>query len=102
MRNTLEPNLGLTGTGQEVSIMRSTLIRKNILVTEEDGITRINLKTGDENFDHMLSVIAGFVQAAKREGNEEFSKLYAEPDIPSREDRNTQIPDSDLPCGSSS
>ena len=82
LRNTLEPNLGLTGTGQEVSIMRSTLIRKNILVTEEDGITRINLKTGDENFDHMLSVIAGFVQAAKREGNEEFSKLYAELTFP--------------------
>lgn len=30
LRNELEPNLGLTGTGQEVSIMRSTLIRTGV------------------------------------------------------------------------
>lgn len=36
LRNTLEPGLGFTGTGQEVSIMRSTLVRKNILVEEEE------------------------------------------------------------------
>ena len=30
LRNELEPNLGLTGSGQEVSIMRSTLIRTGI------------------------------------------------------------------------
>ena len=43
LRNTLEPNLGFTGTGQEVSIMRSTLVRKNILVEDEDGNIKISL-----------------------------------------------------------
>lgn len=78
LRNTLEENLGLTGTGQEVSIMRSTLIRKNVLVTEAGGLTRINLSTGDENLDYMLSVISGFIQDAKRKGNCNFGELYHE------------------------
>lgn len=47
LRNVLEPNLGLTGTGQEVSIMRSTLIRKGVLLDDEDG-TRINLDPPDK------------------------------------------------------
>lgn len=76
LRNTLEENLGLTGTGQEVSIMRSTLIRKNVLVTEEGGLTRINLNTGDEDLDYMLSVISGFIQSAKRKGSCDFTELY--------------------------
>lgn len=75
LRNTLEPDLGFSGTGQEVSIMRSTLIRKNVLVNEE-GVTRINLETGDTNLDHMLGVISGFIQDAKRKGVCEFAQLY--------------------------
>lgn len=75
LRNTLEPNLGFTGTGQEVSIMRSTLIRKNILL-EENGFVRINMKTGDENIDNMLAVIIRFIQQAKRKGECKFDELY--------------------------
>ena len=78
LRNTLEENLGLTGTGQEVSIMRSTLIRKNVLITEAGGLTRINLNTGDNNLDYMLSVISGFIQEAKRKGSCDFGELYYE------------------------
>lgn len=78
LRNTLEENLGLTGTGQEVSIMRSTLIRKNVLLTDDNGLTRINLKTGDENLDYVFDVIVGFIQNAKRKGKSEFSELYNE------------------------
>lgn len=77
LRSTLEPSLGFTGTGQEVSIMRSTLVRKNILV-EEEGVARINLKTGDDNLDYMLGVISGFIQGAKRKGVCEFTQLYYE------------------------
>lgn len=76
LRNTLEENLGLTGTGQEVSIMRSTLIRQKILVTEASGVTRINLKTGDVDLDYMLDVISGFILDAKRKGTGDFSELY--------------------------
>ena len=75
LRNTLEPGLGFTGTGQEVSIMRSTLVRKNVLV-EENGTVRINLKTGDANLDNMLAVISKFIQKAKRRGECGFDELY--------------------------
>ena len=42
LRSELEPNLGLTGTGQDVSIMRSTLIRTGIIENSSEDI-RINL-----------------------------------------------------------
>lgn len=76
LRNTLEENLGLTGTGQEVSIMRSTLIRKSILVTDENGLTRISLVTEDEKINCVLEVITGFVLNAKHNGKSEFAELY--------------------------
>ena len=42
LRSELEPNLGLTGTGQEVSIMRSTLLRTGVLKNENGNIS-VNL-----------------------------------------------------------
>lgn len=75
LRNTLEENLGLTGTGQEVSIMRSTLIRKNILCTDLSG-TKICLETGDDRMDHLLSVISECILEAKRKGSFEFKEIY--------------------------
>lgn len=75
LRNVLEPGLGLTGTGQEVSIMRSTLLRKRVII-EENGITKVNLRTGDENMDYMLSEIVAFVRGAKKEGERSFTQLY--------------------------
>ena len=76
LRNTLESNLGFTGSGQEVSIMRSTLIRKNVLETDEAGVTRIHLITGDPNMDNMFRVIIDFINSAKAEGKCGFDKLY--------------------------
>lgn len=77
LRNVLEPNLGLTGSGQEVSIMRSTLIMKGIL-TDENGSIRINLKP-DRNDRYMTGVlddIVGFITEAKTNGSVSFSVIY--------------------------
>ena len=76
LRSSLEENLGLTGTGQEVSIMRSTLIRKKVLVTDETGLTRIELSTGDENLDSVFNVISECILDAKRNGKSEFADIY--------------------------
>lgn len=76
LRNTLEENLGLSGTGQEVSIMRSTLLRKRVLLNVDGGLACINLQTGDEYMDNMLNVIANFIQEAKRTGSVCFDSLY--------------------------
>lgn len=77
LRNVLEPNLGLSGTGQEVSIMRSTLVRKGILLDDNEG-TRINLAPSDKQMKKVLDVIVSFIMTAKKEGTACFNLLYHE------------------------
>ena len=61
LRNVIENNLGFNGTGQEVSIMRSTLVRTNILVNDGTSAS-INLHTRNANLDNMLNVICDFIR----------------------------------------
>lgn len=75
LRADLEKNLGLTGTGQEVSIMRSTLIRTGILV-EDAGFTKINLCPEDPYLENMLSTIVDFIKEAHQMGQRNFGDLY--------------------------
>lgn len=76
LRNELEPNLGLTGSGQEVSIMRSTLIRTGVW-EENDGVPYINLRTEKVQFmAEMLSVIETFIIETKQNGKQSFAMLY--------------------------
>jgi len=75
LRGELESNLGLTGSGQEVSIMRSTLIRTGIW-KEEGGIPSINLKPDNANMGNLLSVIENFILEARQFGTMSFRVLY--------------------------
>ncbi len=75
LRSELEPNLGLSGTGQEVSIMRSTLLRTGIW-REEGGIFQINLHPADAAMRNMLETIEDFVLEARQNGRISFSELY--------------------------
>ncbi|WP_455009245.1 restriction endonuclease subunit S [Oribacterium sinus] len=75
LRNEIELNLGLTGSGQEVSIMRSTLIRTGILV-EDNGTARINLCPEDKKICNMLKCIERFIQSARQNGKREFNELF--------------------------
>lgn len=75
LRNELESGLGLSGTGQEVSIMRSTLIRTGIL-DDNNGMPRLNLQTGDRCLDNLLRTIENFIIEARREEKVSFEQLY--------------------------
>ena len=75
LRSELEPNLGLAGAGQEVSILRSTLIRTGILDTK-NGVPKINLHPHDYLTANLLGEIEKFVQEA-REQKMSFAELYA-------------------------
>ena len=75
LRSELEPNLGLAGAGQEVSILRSTLIRTGILDTK-NGVPKINLHPHDYLMANLLGEIEKFVQEA-REQKMSFAELYA-------------------------
>lgn len=75
LRNELEHNLGLTGSGQEVSIMRSTLIRTGIL-SINDTLVQIDLKPDDALIRNMIATIVGFIQETKASGSMSFGVLY--------------------------
>ena len=76
LRNELEPNLGFTGTGQEVSVMRSTLIRTGVW-EESNGVPKINLHpTSVKNMDVLLSTIENFIVETRQKGKTSFAELY--------------------------
>jgi hypothetical protein len=75
LENELDINLGLTGTGQDVSIMRSTLIQKGIL-KNVDTAPVINLNSDDVNMRRMLSIIQNFFVGANINGGQSFRVLY--------------------------
>lgn len=75
LRSELEPNLGLSGTGQEVSIMRSTLLRTGVW-SEDGGIPQVNLHPRDAAMRNMLVTIENFILEARQNGRVNFSVLY--------------------------
>ena len=75
LRNQLETNLGLTGTGQEVSIMRSTLVRTGMW-SEDGGTPHIILHPDNEYISNMVAAIEQFFQAAQNNGPLGFDVLY--------------------------
>lgn len=78
LRNNLEANLGLTGSGQEVSIMRSTLVTTGVLAEDALGQPYINLQPENTAMRNMLGVIVEFIKRAKREGSLPLALLYKE------------------------
>ncbi len=76
LRNELEPNLGFAGSGQEVSIMRSTLVRTGIW-EEDNGVPRINLHPKViTNIDTLLETIENFIIETRQSGKLSFKELY--------------------------
>lgn len=70
-------NLGLSGTGQDVSFMRSTLIQTGIL-TENDGVYTFNIAPEDENMRNVLNIILNFFRNTAMHGEASFDVLYNE------------------------
>ncbi|MFZ7101543.1 MAG: hypothetical protein ACOWWO_02660 [Peptococcaceae bacterium] len=75
LENELEINLGLTGTGQDVSIMRSTLIRTGILNNETEPPT-LNLTPDDNNMRNLLETISNFIAGANNNTGQNLGILY--------------------------
>jgi hypothetical protein len=75
LENELKPNLGLTGTGQEVSIMRSTLIQTGVLISATEN-PQINLEPVNANIAPMLSEIQKFFSKTSATGTANFGSIY--------------------------
>lgn len=77
----LEPNLGMTGTGQEVSMMRSTLIRTGVLINQ-DTQAFIEMHPADANMAHVLEIIENFFAGANAGNGLSFAVLYEQLTFP--------------------
>ncbi|MPL98146.1 hypothetical protein SDC9_44346 [bioreactor metagenome] len=77
-------NLGLSGSGQDVSIMRSTLIQTGIM-SDVETVPVLVTNPSDESINRMLSVIADFFKTAKTDGGSSFALLYDELTLPGRQ-----------------
>ena len=75
LNTSLEPNLGLSGTGQDVSIMRSTLLQTGVIenISSEPSI---NLQPQDDNVRFMLHTIQDFFARAGVNGEQNLGDLY--------------------------
>lgn len=76
LRTDLEPNLGLSGTGQEVSIMRSTLVNTGVLEDSDSNHIHINLNPRDDLLAGVLKLIESFVVDSRKNDSVSFSQLY--------------------------
>ena len=74
LANVLSPNLGLVGTGQDVSMMRSVLVVTKILSDPTSPV--LNLEPPDEKLSHLLHVIRDFFNGATKRGGARFEDLY--------------------------
>ena len=75
LENELNVNLGLTGTGQDVSFMRSTLIQTGILSNEQVKPI-LTLTPKDEKIANTLLVIQEFFNGANTNEGRNFKELY--------------------------
>lgn len=73
--DTISENVGLTGSGQDVSIMRSTLIQTGIL-QEDNRVYRLELAPEDINIKNVLTIIQDFFITTAMNGETSFSELY--------------------------
>jgi len=75
LENELNVNLGLTGTGQDVSFMRSTLIQTGILSNEQVKPV-LTLTPDDVNMAKVLREIQEFFNDANTNKGKNFKDLY--------------------------
>lgn len=75
LQNELDLNLGLTGTGQDVSFMRSTLIQTGILLNEQVN-PMLTLMPQDANMANTLREIQEFFNNANEKEGKKFDDLY--------------------------
>ncbi|MBF8984099.1 hypothetical protein IZY60_11180 [Lutibacter sp. B2] len=76
LRNNLEPRLGLTGYGPDVTIMRSTLIVTGILNDDENKISLKIEDLNDRKIQNTLNIIKKFLFETSKKGRTSFKELY--------------------------
>lgn len=68
-------SLGLSGSGQDVSFLRSTLIRTHILY-EDNGSFVLDINNAESSVQYVLDTIKKFLSDTAKTGEKSFSVLY--------------------------
>lgn len=76
LRNDLEENLGLSGSGQEVSIMRSTLLNTDVLINGELNTATLNMNPKHKYLSLVFETIKNFIIETRGVGSISFGELY--------------------------
>lgn len=76
LRAELEKDLGLTGFGPDVTIMRNTLIRPGIFENTDNPKINLILENDKANLNPLLKEINDFILSAKENREVNFSVLY--------------------------
>ena len=76
LENTLEENLGLKGTGQDVSITRGLLLNNGILTKNLYNQMNINLDIEDKKLRDVLKIIDNFIAKESATQWKSFKELY--------------------------
>lgn len=76
LSNELKPNLGLVGSGQDVSFMRSTLKVPGIYIEDDNGVALSVTNLHDRRFENVFNLIKEFVIDTSQNGKSSFSVLY--------------------------
>ena len=76
LRNDIEDKLGFSGSGQEVSIMRSTLLNKGILCDGFMGNSTLNMQPEDNYMAEVLATIKAVIFEARTLGPIPFREIY--------------------------
>lgn len=76
LRKEVEPELGLSGFGQEVSIMRSTLVKTGLLTHDGNVWTLGRHSSSDEKINIVMDTICSFIDEAGMGSTKSFGQLY--------------------------
>ncbi|SHI53065.1 hypothetical protein SAMN02745671_00877 [Anaerovibrio lipolyticus DSM 3074] len=75
LRKDVESELGLSGFGQEVSIMRSTIMNTGLL-SNNDDVWTLNKFSADEKINGVMKTIYSFIDGAGTGNPKSFNELY--------------------------
>lgn len=78
LENEIRKNLGLTGTGQDVSFFRSVIQNKGVYIEDEDKYSIVTEGLTDDELNHTFRVIKGFILSTSTEGAKNLGDLYYE------------------------
>lgn len=76
LANELKPNLGLVGSGQDVSFMRSTLKVTGIYLEDDEGVALSINNLPDRHLENVLFAIKEFIINTSQNGKNSFSNIY--------------------------